>query len=129
MKILFLCVQNSARSQMAEGWGRALAPPGTQVFSAGSSPLHVRPQAIEVMAEVGIDIRSHTSQGLDEVPLGEMDCAITLCAEEVCPVVVGLKHHHWPIPDPAGDGKTLADFRAARDEIRRRVDELFSEMS
>jgi len=124
MKIVFLCVQNSARSQIAEGWGRELAPPGVTVYSAGSSPSHVRPDAIAVMSEAGVDLSKHRSQGLDEVPIDEADWIITLCAEEFCPVVPGARHLHWPIPDPAGRG--LDAFRTARDTIRERVVSFYS---
>ena len=126
MKLLFLCVQNSARSQMAEGWGRHLAPAGVEVLSAGSSPAFVRADAIEVMAEVGIDLTSHTSKGLDEVPLDQVDRVVTLCDEEVCPVLPGVERLHWPIPDPAGRG--LPAFRAARDDIGARVRTLYAEL-
>ena len=128
MHIVFLCVQNSARSQMAEGWARLLAPDGVSVHSAGSVPLHVRPQAIEVMAEVGIDLHQHRSKGLDEIPTASPDYVITLCAEEVCPVLPGAEHLHWPFPDPAGEGKTLDDFRRARDALRERSRGFFIEL-
>ena len=123
MKVVFLCVQNSARSQIAEGWGRHFAPPGTEVYSAGSSPAFVRPDAIAAMAEGGIDLTSHTSKGLDDVPLDDADFVITLCADEVCPVVPGANHLHWPIDDPAHKGVDV--FRQARDEIRGRIERLF----
>jgi len=122
MKIVFLCVQNSARSQIAEGWGRQLAPDGVEVFSAGSAPAFVRPDAIAVMAEVGIDLTGHTSKSMDDVPIADADVVITLCADEICPVVPGVRHLHWPIADPAHRG--LDAFRAARDEIRGRIEEL-----
>ena len=87
--ILFLCVANSARSQMAEGIARSLAPPGVKVSSAGSSPASVRPQAIRALKEIGIDISGHRSKGLDSIDAGSVDAVITLCAEEVCPVFLG----------------------------------------
>ncbi|MCP4869999.1 MAG: arsenate reductase ArsC [Proteobacteria bacterium] len=123
MKVVFLCVQNSARSQIAEGWGRHFAPAGSEVYSAGSSPAFVRLNAIAAMAEVGIDLTTHTSKGLDDVPLADADYVITLCADEVCPVVLGANHLHWPIADPAHQG--IEAFRAARDEIRDRIRGLF----
>ena len=101
--ILFLCVANSARSQMAEGIARSLAPHGVKVSSAGSSPTSVRPQAIQVLNEIGIDISGHRSKGLDSIDAGSVDAVITLCAEEVCPVFLGKAHRlHWGLPDPAG---------------------------
>ena len=127
MNLLFMCVANSARSQIAEGLGRHLAPQGVTVYSAGSEPSHVRPQAIKVMAEIGIDITGHTSNGVDDLPLDQIDTVITLCAEEVCPVFPGdVTRLHWPLPDPAGhDDETeeqqLDRFRAARNEIEKRL--------
>ncbi len=126
MKIVFLCVQNSARSQIAEGWGRRLAPDGVDVYSAGSSPAFVRPDAIEVMAEVGIDLATHTSKGLDDVPVGDADYVITLCADEVCPVAPGVKHLHWPIEDPAHRG--IDAFRTAREQIRGRIERFYADL-
>jgi thioredoxin type arsenate reductase len=124
--ILFLCVANSARSQMAEGIARSLAPPGVRVWSAGSNPTRVRPEAIAVMNEIGIDISSHFSKPIADVPLSEVDTIITLCAEEVCPFVPGnVQRLHWPLADPAvADGPQsddLAAFRKTRDELRRRI--------
>ncbi len=132
MIVIFLCVQNSARSQMAEGLARTMAPAGVEVHSAGSSPLLVRPQAIAVMAEEGIDLTIHTSKGLDEVPIEHADFLITLCAEEFCPVVPGVTPLHWPIEDPAGHGdeseqEQLQRFRVARDEIRGRIAAFYAE--
>jgi arsenate reductase (thioredoxin) len=97
--ILFLCVANSARSQMAEGIARSLAPQGVTVSSAGSSPPSVRPQAIRVLNEIGIDISGHRSKGLESIDTGSVDAVITLCAEEVCPVFLGKAHRvHWGLP-------------------------------
>ena len=128
--ILFLCVANSARSQMAEGIARSLAPQGVTVSSAGSAPAPVRPQAIQVLNEIGIDISGHRSKGLESVDAGSVDAVITLCAEEVCPVFLGKAHRvHWGLPDPArviGTEETLLDaFRSVRDELRRRLKVLF----
>ena len=121
--ILFLCVANSARSQMAEGLARAMAPPGYRFLSAGSEPGALHPLAVAAMAEVGIDISGHRAKGLDAVPLEEVDTIVTLCAEEVCPVVPGrVRRLHWPLPDPAraagSEAERLAAFRAARDRLR-----------
>jgi len=130
--LLFLCVANSARSQMAEGIARAIAPPEVVVSSAGSAPTAVRPEAIAALAEIGIDISSQRSKDVDDVDAGSVDVVITLCAEEVCPAYIGAAERlHWPIPDPAaarGDEREVLDaFRAARDEIRRRIEEFFDE--
>lgn len=128
--ILFLCVQNSARSQMAEGFARAIAPPEVEVWSAGSEPATVNPVAARVMAEAGVDLSGHRSKGLDAVPLDRVGTAITLCAEEVCPVLPGeVDRHHWAIDDPAkargSEEEVLRAFRRARDEIRQRVEDFF----
>jgi len=128
--ILFLCVANSARSQMAEGIACTLAPQGVKVSSAGSSPASVRPQAIRVLEEIGIDISGHRSKGLDSIDAGSVDAVITLCAEEVCPVFLGKAVRvHWGLPDPAGVTGTeetrLNAFRSVRDELRRRLKVLF----
>ena len=130
--ILFLCVQNSARSQLAEGIARFLAPPGVTVSSAGSSPAFVRPQAIQVLKEVGIDISGHRSKAIEEIAAASVDAVITLCAEEVCPVFLGdAVRVHWSLPDPAkapGDDEVrLNAFRATRDELFRRLKLVFAE--
>jgi arsenate reductase len=127
--VLFLCVQNSARSQLAEGVGRALAEDGVKVSSAGSSPTTVRPEAIQVLAEIGIDIRHQRSMGFEEVE-GGVELVVTLCQDEVCPVWLETKWRvHWGLPDPAGaeapEEVRLRDFRVTRDEIRHRLSRLF----
>ncbi|GBD31394.1 MAG: arsenate reductase (thioredoxin) [Gemmatimonadales bacterium] len=128
--VVFLCVANSSRSQMAEGLARAKGPAGWRFFSAGSKPAGVHPLAVKAMSEIGIDIGAQRSKGLDQVPIREADVIVTLCAEEVCPVVPGpVSRVHWPIPDPAAVEGTeearLAAFRAARDEIARRLETLW----
>lgn len=131
--IVFLCVANSARSQMAEGLARTRAPGGWRVFSAGSNPGQLSSTAVEAMRQLGIDISAQYSKGLDDVPLAEADLIVTLCAEEVCPVVPAgrAKRLHWPLPDPAsgtGDAATrLERFRTVRDELARRIDELLAD--
>lgn len=131
--ILFLCTANSCRSQMAEGFARALAPKETTIFSAGTEPKTVHPLAIRVMKEVGIDISNQTSKGVEEVHLEKIDLVVTLCGEaaESCPAFPKRTNHlHWPLPDPAmtqGDEReVLQIFRRVRDEIRTRVEKLFS---
>jgi arsenate reductase len=128
--ILFLCVANSARSQMAEGIARSLAPQGVTVSSAGSAPASVRPQAIQVLKEIGVDISGHRSKGLVSIDAGSVDAVITLCAEEICPVFLGKADRvHWGLPDPAGTTGTeetrLDAFRSVRNELRRRLKVLF----
>ena len=131
--ILFLCVANSARSQMAEDLARQMLP-GLRIQSAGSRPSRVNPYAIEVLAEQGIDATSHTSKSVQDTDPALVDLVITLCAEEVCPLFLGKAERlHWPIPDPASDDPTLtpedlrARFRAGRDEIRMRLERLKAE--
>jgi arsenate reductase len=128
--VLFLCVANSARSQMAEGIARWLAPAGVTVSSAGSQPSRVNPFAIRALDEIGIDIHSHHSKSVDSISPEGIDAVITLCAEEVCPVFLGRVHRvHWGLPDPAGAGHTdeeqLQAFRNVRDELRRRLEVVF----
>ena len=128
--ILFLCVANSARSQMAEGLARQMFP-GFRIQSAGSRPSRVNPYAVEVLAELGIDAAGHRSKSVEAIDPATVDLVITLCAEEVCPLFLGKAERlHWPIPDPASDDPALtpedlrARFRTGRDEIRRRLVEL-----
>lgn len=130
MNILFMCVANSARSQMAEGLARRVFP-HAEIRSAGSHPKNVHPMAIEVMREVGVDLSRHTSKSVDDISpefLEKLDVVITLCAEEVCPVVLSpAKKLHWPFPDPAGpEGGSpesrLERFRAVRDSIQERLE-------
>ena len=128
--VLFLCVANSARSQMAEGIARAVAPPSVKISSAGSQPSKLNPLAVRALAEIGIDISGHRSKSVNEIPPGDVDAVITLCAEEVCPVFLGeARRIHWGLPDPAnaaGDDATrLEAFRQVRDELRRRLTVVF----
>lgn len=123
--ILFMCVQNSARSQLAEGIARSLAPAGVQVSSAGSKPAFVRPLAIEVLKEIGIDAGSQRSKAVSEIDSASVEVVITLCAEEVCPVFPrAVPKYHWALADPAKAG-TLEAFRATRDELLGRLRGLF----
>ena len=126
-RILFLCVANSARSQMAEGLARQMFS-GLHIQSAGSHPSRVNPYAIEVLAELGIDASGHSSKSVRDIDPTTVDLVITLCAEEVCPLFLGKAQRlHWPIPDPASDDPSLTPdqmrerFRAGRDEIQRRL--------
>lgn len=131
MNVLFLCVANSARSQMAEGLARKLLGPEARVASAGSAPGgYVQPLAVRAMAEAGIDISGHHSKGIDKLDadfLQSLDYVITLCAEEVCPVLpTRARRVHWPIVDPAaqvGDETVkMESYRRARDEIAARLE-------
>ena len=128
--VLFLCVANSARSQMAEGIARSLAPPDVRISSAGSAPSRVNPLAIRVLAEIGIDATGQHSKSVNDIPPDGVEAVITLCAEEECPVFLGkARRYHWGLPDPGGAGDEAArleSFRAVRDEIRRRLAVVFS---
>jgi len=123
--VIFICVANSARSQMAEGLARHSAPPGVAVYSAGSKPGVLNPYAVTALAELDIDISHHRSKGFDAVPIADADHVITLCAEEECPyVVTPARRLSWAMPDPAaaeGRAAKVAAFRAARDDIDRRL--------
>ena len=134
----FICIGNSCRSQMAEGVGRFLAPAGVRISSAGSEPSRVRPQAVAALADIGIDASKQHSKSFDEFMEGgsefdasaPVDCVITLCAEENCPVWLGdARRVHWPLPDPAAatgtEEEVLDSFRTVRDEIRSRIEALF----
>jgi len=128
---LFLCVANSARSQMAEGVARDLAPANVIVASAGSVPTQVRPEAVAVMAEVGVDLDGHRSSSVRDVDPAGVDVVVTLCADEVCPTFPGgVLHIHWGLPDPAavtGDEATrLGAFRMIRNELHQRLTEVFA---
>ncbi|NPV80200.1 MAG: arsenate reductase (thioredoxin) [Firmicutes bacterium] len=130
-KIMFLCTGNSCRSQMAEGFARALFGDSWEVYSAGIEPAGVNPRAIEVMREVGIDISMQTSDPIESRLLREMDLVVTLCgdAEERCPVTPpSVSRIHWPLPDPArakgSEEEIMAEFRKVRDDIKRRVEDL-----
>jgi arsenate reductase len=125
--VLFLCVANSARSQMAEGIARQLAGDRLRVQSAGSEPTRLNPLAAAALAEIGIDASGQRSKSVDEIDRTAVDTVITLCAEEVCPVYLGAARRlHWPLPDPAGHAEgeeaSLARFRAVRDELARRIE-------
>ena len=129
-RVLILCTGNSARSQMAEGLLRHLAAERFEVASAGVAPGHVRPEAVEVMRELGIDISSHRSKSVDEFLEQEFDYVITVCdnANEQCPVFPGrTKRIHWSFDDPAAaqgdESARLGFFRRVRDEISERLEE------
>jgi len=120
--LLFLCVANSARSQMAEGLARRLFKGTLRVQSAGSTPSVVNPLAVAAMAELDIDLAAHTSKSVHGIDVATVAVVITLCEEEVCPAFLGAARRlHWPIPDPADPSVPkdvqLDRFRSARDAI------------
>jgi arsenate reductase (thioredoxin) len=124
VKVLFLCVANSARSQLAEGIAKHLFGSSAEVESAGSEPSgKVQPWAVEVLREQGIDISRNFSKSVNQLPppfLAGLDYVVTLCAEEICPHLPSKAQRlHWPIPDPASalESEKPAAFREARDAI------------
>lgn len=130
-RVLILCTGNSARSQMAEGLLRHIAGDRFNVVSAGVAPSSVRPEAIQAMADLGIDISSHRSKSVDEFIDQQFDHIITVCdnARESCPVFPGeAERIHWSVDDPAAvegtDEEKIAAFRKVRDEIRERLKSL-----
>ena len=129
--LLFLCVANSARSQMAEGLARKRFGSRVVVQSAGSEPSTVNPYAVEVMREIGVDLAGHHSKSVQTIDPASIGTVITLCAEEVCPLFLGqARRLHWPIADPASQDPTLsrdemlARFRTAREQIQGRLEDL-----
>jgi arsenate reductase (thioredoxin) len=129
-KVLFLCTHNSARSQIAEAFARAQAPPGTEIWSAGTKPGALHPMAVEVMKEIGIDVASQRAKPIDDTAWREADTVVSLCAEDAdaCPeVAASVRRVHWPLPDPssAPDTDRLKAFRITRDELRWRVASLW----
>jgi arsenate reductase len=126
MRILFLCIENSNRSQMAEAFGRMYAPPGVEVHSAGSQPSgRVNPKAIEAMHVLGYDMSAHRSKSLADLPRGTFDVAVTMGCGDACPATLARRRIDWQIPDP----KTLspADYREVRNLIGRMVKALLEE--
>jgi len=127
-RVLFLCTGNSCRSQMAEGWLKALGGDRFEVFSAGIEAHGKNPRAITVMQEAGVDISAQESEILDPDLLKSIDLLVTVCghADEHCPIVPGVcKKVHWPFDDPAkatGDeAEIMHSFRRVRDQIRGRI--------
>jgi len=135
-RVLILCTGNSARSQIAEGLLRDLAGHRFEVFSAGVAPSQVRPEAIKVMAELGLDISNHRSKSVAEFLDQDFDYVITVCdnANEQCPIFPGkTKRIHWSFDDPAAatgdEGTRLVVFRRVRDEIKVRLKEFMNSVS
>lgn len=134
LRVLILCTGNSARSQMAEGLLRHDGGAVFEVRSAGIRPTEVRAEAVEVMAEIGVDISRQRPKSVSALDGERFDYVVTVCdqAREACPVWPGARQVHWSIPDPAAVGgggeQRLAVFRAARDELRRRLAEFVAEV-
>ena len=128
-KVLFLCTGNACRSQMAEGWLKALGGDDFEVYSAGIVAHGKNPRAIAAMADAGVDISQQKSEALDPAILDEIDLLVTVCgnADETCPTVpVSCEKQHWPFDDPAkaqgSEEEIMAEFNRVRDQIRDRID-------
>lgn len=134
LRVLFLCTGNSCRSQMAEGWARALRGDALDAYSAGIEKHGLNPRAVRVMAEAGVDISGHRSQTVDELPVQAFDYVVTVCghANEHCPLFPGkasVVHVGFDDPpklaaDAATEEEALSHFRRVRDEIRAFVETL-----
>lgn len=125
--VLFVCVHNAGRSQMAAGFMRALSMGKVEVLSAGSAPKDsINPIAIEAMMEVGIDIANNTPKVLTPEAVQESDAVITMGCGDVCPFYPGKRYEDWVLADPAGQG--IEQVREIRDEIKVRVEKLLAEL-
>jgi len=125
--VLFVCVHNAGRSQMAAGWLRHLAGDRVQVLSAGSAPAGtINPVAVEAMAEVGIDIAAQQPKLLSDAAVQESDVVITMGCGDACPLYPGKRYEDWKLEDPAGQG--IESVRPIRDEIKRRVEDLIASL-
>ena len=127
IKIVFVCVENARRSQMAQGFAEAFGEGKLEVYSAGSRPSsHIDPLVIEVMKEKGIDLSARRPKSLNDLPPIDMDYLVTMGCEETCPAVLAKKIIEWDIPDPKG--KSIDVFRNVRDMIEEKVRALLEEL-
>ena len=125
--VLFVCVHNAGRSQMAAGWLRHLAGDAVEVRSAGSAPAEtINPAAVEAMAEVGIDITDQTPKKLEWETAESSDVIITMGCGDACPIFPGKRYEDWKLDDPAGHG--VESVRPIRDEIRLRIEALLADL-
>jgi arsenate reductase len=126
--VLFVCVHNAGRSQMAAGWLRHLAGDAVEVRSAGSEPgEHINPAAVAAMAEVGIDITGRTPTKLEWETAESSDVIITMGCGDACPIFPGKRYEDWKLDDPAGKG--VDAVRPIRDEIKARVERLLADLT
>ena len=126
--ILFLCIHNAGRSQMAAGFARAIGAGRIDVYSGGSEPAdHVNPMAVDAMREVGIDIAGFTPQKFTDELLHRVDVVVTMGCGDTCPYVPGKRYVDWPLDDPKG--QSLEVVRRIRDDIRARVESLVAELT
>ncbi|MFI9639976.1 arsenate reductase ArsC [Micromonospora sp. NPDC051925] len=125
--VLFVCVHNAGRSQMAAGWLRHLAGDTVEVRSAGSAPVDtVNPAAVQAMREVGIDLTNQTPTLLEYATAQSSDVIVTMGCGDACPVFPGKRYEDWKLDDPAGQG--IEAVRPIRDEIRARVERLLADL-
>jgi len=125
--VLFVCVHNAGRSQMAAGFMRQLGRGRVEVLSAGSAPKDsINPIAVEAMAELGIDIANHVPKILTTEAVQESDAVVTMGCGDVCPFYPGKRYEDWVLDDPAGQG--IESVRVIRDEIKARVEALLAEL-
>jgi arsenate reductase len=125
--VLFVCVHNAGRSQMAAGWLRHLAGDAVEVRSAGSAPgAAINPAAVEAMREVGIDITGQSPKLLEYEIAQDSDVIITMGCGDACPIFPGKRYEDWDLPDPAG--LPVADVRPIRDDLERRVRTLLEQL-
>jgi protein-tyrosine-phosphatase len=125
--VLFVCVHNAGRSQMAAGFMRELGQGRVEVLSAGSAPKDsINPIAVQAMAELGIDIANHVPKILTTEAVQESDAVVTMGCGDVCPFYPGKRYEDWVLDDPAGQG--IESVRVIRDEIKARVEVLLSEL-
>jgi len=129
VNVLFMCVANAARSQIAEGLAKKILGPSFHVESAGGWPSRVHPLSIEVLKEVGIDITDHFSKKVEDLPqtfTNQVDLLVTLCKDEVCPAFLHpVKRIHWPLLDPSN---RIEDYRSIRDDLMKRIRDLKMEI-
>jgi arsenate reductase len=127
VNVLFVCVQNAGRSQMAEALFRRATGDGHEARSAGSSPAErVHPEVVEVMRELGIDLQERVPRGLDKSDVEWAELVVTMGCGDACPVLPGKRYVDWELPDPAG--LPADEVRAVRDEIDRRVKGLVNDL-
>jgi protein-tyrosine-phosphatase len=127
VRVLFVCVENSNRSQMAEAFARMIGGDKVEALSAGSRPSgRVNPKALEAMRELGYDLTTHTSKGLEAVNGQEIDAAVTMGCGDACPLVKAARRYDWQVPDPRE--LPPEEFRKVRDLIRDKVRELLAEL-
>jgi arsenate reductase len=127
VKVVFICVENARRSQMAQGFTESLGQGKVEVYSAGSRPAsQIDPLVIEVMKEKGIDLSGKRPKGLNDLPPVEMDYLVTMGCEETCPAVLSKRVIEWDIPDPKG--KPIDVYRKVRDFIEKKVKALLKDV-